>query len=398
MFGAERAPAVGVAHVLQPFAIGRLQRQRIFHVGRRIRSAAAGLQFLLQQAQGVRQRRAAGQFRRRVDVAAAIGNRQRLAAMGAEGGEVVDRERAAGGLDIGRDAARQVALVEIARAFGGEVGQRRLQPVLRQPHAGLDAPLRVRRQAVLEIGGGTGRIAPEVGGRTRDHQRGPPVHQKAFAGELDAGAEQFLPRHFGVAAMRLFHAGDHAGHRDRARTMQVAVVLDPRPGEDIGGRAVAGQRIVLGPQAVRRAHAVVDHLVAVLARAVEHHRPAAADAAHPGLQHPQRKGGRDHGIDAVAAGCQHGGADLGRLARLRSDDAAFGGGGGFADLLGVGELVVHRGCLVVFVRYRAELASCGNNGTLRTIKTNMQGEENGRGEANQGRRRRYIDARTSRPA
>ena len=27
-FGAERAPAVGIAHVLQAFAIGRLQRQR----------------------------------------------------------------------------------------------------------------------------------------------------------------------------------------------------------------------------------------------------------------------------------------------------------------------------------------------------------------------------------
>ena len=59
------------------------------------------------------------------------------------------------------------------------------------------------------------------------------------------GAEQFLPRQFGVAAMRLLHAGDHAGHRDRAGAVQVAVVLDPRPGEDIGGRAVAGQRIVL---------------------------------------------------------------------------------------------------------------------------------------------------------
>ena len=165
------------------------------------------------------------------------------------------------------------------------------------------------------------------------------------------GREQFLPRHSGVAAMRLFHARDHAGHRDRARAMQIAVVLDPRPGEDVGGRTIAGQRIVLGPQAVRRAHAVVDHLIAVLSRAVEHHRPAAADAAHPGLQHPQRKGGRDHGVDAVAASRQHRGADFGRLARLRGDDAAFGGYGGFADLLGVGELVAH-GVALLFLTLR----------------------------------------------
>ena len=54
---------------------------------------------------------------------------------------------------------------------------------------------------------------------------------QAFAGELDAGAEQFLPRQFGVAAMRLLHAGDHAGHRDRAGAMHIAIVLDPRPRE-----------------------------------------------------------------------------------------------------------------------------------------------------------------------
>ena len=251
--------------------------------------------------------------------------------MGAEGGEVLDRQRAAGGLNVGGDAARQIALVEIARACAGEIGHRRLQPVLRQPHAGLDAPLRIRRQAVLQIGGGAGGITPEIRGRTRNHQRGPPVHRKAFAGEFDARRQQFLPRHFGVAAMRFLHAGDHAGHRDRARTMQIAVVLYPRPGENVGGRAIAGQRIVFGAQAVRRAHAVVDHFIAVFAGAVEHHRAAAAEAAHPGLQHTQRKRGRDHGVDAVAAGGQHRGADLGGLARLRGDDAAFGGDGGFAD-------------------------------------------------------------------
>ena len=266
--------------------------------------------------------------------------------MGAEGGEILDRQRAAGGLHIGRDAARQIALVKIARAFRREIRHRRLQPVLRQPHAGLDAPLRVRRQAVLEVGGGAGGIAAQVQGRTRDHQRGPPVHQKSLAGESDAGRQQVPPRHSGVAAVCFLHAGDHAGHRDRAGAVQIAVVLDPRPGKNVGGGAIAGQRIVFDAKAVRRAHAVVDHLVAVFVGAVEHHRPAAADAAHPGLQHAEREGGGDHRIDAVAARSQHRGADLGGFSRLRSDDAAFGGHGGFADLLGVGELVGHDACLL----------------------------------------------------
>ena len=219
---------------------------------------------------------------------------------------------------------------------------RRLEPVLRQADAGLDAPWRIRRQAVHQIGGSARGVTPEIRGRTRNHQRGPPVDRKAFAGEADAGRQQFLPRQFGVAAMRFLHAGDHAGDRDRAGTMEIAVVLHARPGENIGSRAVAGQRIIFGAQAQRRAHAVVDHFIAVLARAVEHHRAAAAEPAHPGLQHAKRKCGRDHGIDAIAAGGQHLGADFRRLSRLRGDDAAFGGDGGLADRLGVGELVAHR--------------------------------------------------------
>ena len=36
------------------------------------------------------------------------------------------------------------------------------------------------------------------------------------------------------AAMRFLHAGDHAGHRDRAGAVNVAVVLHARPREDVG--------------------------------------------------------------------------------------------------------------------------------------------------------------------
>jgi hypothetical protein len=85
MFGAERTLAVGIAHVLQPFAIGRLQRRCIFAIGGRI-GRALRLQLLVQQAQRMRQRRTGGELRRRKDLAAAIGDRKRFAQMRAEGG------------------------------------------------------------------------------------------------------------------------------------------------------------------------------------------------------------------------------------------------------------------------------------------------------------------------
>src|SRR2546423_6321663 len=46
LLGAERAAAVGIAHVREALAIGRLQRQCIFGVGRCIRAVASALQLL----------------------------------------------------------------------------------------------------------------------------------------------------------------------------------------------------------------------------------------------------------------------------------------------------------------------------------------------------------------
>src|SRR6202012_3950985 len=127
-----------------------------------------------------------------------------------------------------------------------------------------------------------------------------PVDRETFAGECNAWRQQLLPGHLGVAAMRLFHTGDDAGHRDRSRAVQVAVVLHPRPWKQIGSRTVAGERIVFGADAARRAHAVVDHLIAVLVGAIEHHGAAATEAAHPWLEHAEREGGGNRRIDAVA--------------------------------------------------------------------------------------------------
>src|SRR3569833_3519344 len=95
-----------------------------------------------------------GELRRREHRAAAIRNLQGLAQMRRERGEVLDREAAARTLDITGDRAGEVALVEVTRAGIGQMRQRRLQCLLRQPDRCLDAPLRSRRQAIPEIGGG----------------------------------------------------------------------------------------------------------------------------------------------------------------------------------------------------------------------------------------------------
>ena len=281
----------------------------------------------------MREGRAAGQLRRRIYLPAAIRDHQWLAHVGAKRGEVGARQAAAGALDIGGDALRQVACVKVARPAHRQRGERGLEFFLRQAHLGLDAPLCVRRQAVFEIGGAAGRVTAQVGRRAGDRAGGMRIHQQAFTGQRDRRRHQFLPRQLGVAAMRLFHARHHTGHRDRSGAMQVAVVLDARPGEQVGSRAFAGERKVLRPDAARGAHAEVDHLVALLGRAVQHHRPAAADTAHPGFEHAEREGSGDGRVDAIPARRQHLRANLGRAARLRRDYAALGDQRGFAYLL-----------------------------------------------------------------
>lgn len=63
----------------------------------------------------------------------------------------------------------------------------------------------------------------------------------------------------------------------------------------------------------------------------------------------------NHGVDAIAARRQDLGADFGRPARLRRDDAALGADGRLTDHLRVGELIGHG------VAFRC---SCCGRGTL----------------------------------
>ncbi len=63
--------------------------------------------------------------------AAAIRNRKRLADMRLECCKVRNRQATAARLNIGSNAAGQIAFVEITRSLRGQMRQRRLQRILR---------------------------------------------------------------------------------------------------------------------------------------------------------------------------------------------------------------------------------------------------------------------------
>ena len=155
---------------------------------------------------------------------------QRLPHLRVERGEVACRQRAAGGLHIGRDAFREIAFVEIARTLRGQLLDRGFQSVLRQMHLRTDAPLRIGRQAVLQVGGGTRRVAPQVGGRLAIISVIHHVDQQAFTGQSDGETEQIAPGHFRMAAMRLFQGSDRAGAAIN-RLVHAAIVLYARQGK-----------------------------------------------------------------------------------------------------------------------------------------------------------------------
>ncbi len=77
-------------------------------------------------------------------------------------------------------------------------------------------------------------------------------------------------------------------------------------------------------------HAEIDDVVALFRGTVQHHRPTAADAAHPRFEHAERERCRNRRIDRIAATRQHGRAGFGGAPVLRRDDAARAAHRGFA--------------------------------------------------------------------
>jgi hypothetical protein len=134
------------------------------------------------------------------------------------------------------------------------------------------------------------------------------------------------------------HARDDAGNGDRARALHVAIVLDARPGEQIG-RFAAHDGVIRRIQSAGRAHAVVDDVGLRLGGAPQHHAAAGRHAAHPGLHHADRERRGDRGVDRVAARLEDRGADFGGALVLRRDHAAARRDDTLANQLRVGEVV-----------------------------------------------------------
>ena len=120
--------------------------------------------------------------------------------------------------------------------------------------------------------------------------------------------------------MRQAQAVGETRHGHCQRAVQVAVADDGRPAEQVAG-STAGQRVVGRRKPPRRHHAGI-HRVGLAVGQFHQHAAAAAQAAHPGLEHAQRQRGRYGGIDRVPAGAQKLGPDLGGPPMLGGDDAS----------------------------------------------------------------------------
>jgi hypothetical protein len=65
--------------------------------------------------------------------------------------------------------------------------------------------------------------------------------------------------------------------------------------------------------------------------AVQHHRTASAEPAHPGFEHTQRERHGDGGVHCIAAAPEHGSTNLRCTPVLRSDDTMLAANGRFGE-------------------------------------------------------------------
>jgi len=280
---------------------------------------------------------------------------------GVVAGEVAGVEPAAAGRQVRGDRARDLAFVEVPRAGLGEPLQGPGEAA--EPHhRRRPAPLAGRREAVGQIAAPALLVARQDAALVGDPEGRVPVGDQPALGERDRGLEALRPAAAAEGLQRGRHAVDQPRHRDRVIALQVAVLGDGRPAEEVRGGA-ADQRVVGRVEAGRRDHAAVDGKAALLAGDPDQHEAAAADPAHPGLDRADREAGGDRGVDRVAAGGQHPGADLGGEVVLAGHQAALGLDRGLADL----PMLDHRGrlhvsCSVVGTRMMTGLERSRNRG------------------------------------
>ena len=121
-------------------------------------------------------------------------------------------------------------------------------------------------------------------------------HRKAVVGQIDGGSEQF-----GQLQAAVFLVGCHpAVHQSRHRERHYSLL-----GDAVG--LVPGQVCGIGSGA-----GGVADVYLVLGLVVNHDEAVAADARHVGLDHVQRGGGGDGGVNRVPTLLQDGHAGLGR--------------------------------------------------------------------------------------
>ena len=134
--------------------------------------------------------------------------------------------------------------------------------------------------------------------------------REAVAGERDGRRHQDVARQAREALARGLEAGDLARYRDG----------EPAAARQLGqDLAVASIEIAMGER--RRGLAIVER-AHVAVGLVHQHEAAAADAARRGVQDADGVGGRDRGVDGVAAALEHREPDLGGARMLGGDGAA----------------------------------------------------------------------------
>jgi hypothetical protein len=160
----------------------------------------------------------------------------------------------------------------------------------------------------------------QVARRGRDQERGVPVDLEPLGGEALGRRQKLGERHPAEAFVGQAKRGEAARHGKGHGPLEVAVVQDLGPAEEIAGD-LAGERVGAWIQGRGRHHAAVDGVGPVRIGAVDEHRRTTAEATHPGLGRGQCHGGRDRRVDGIAARRQDLCADLGGLAVLCCHDA-----------------------------------------------------------------------------
>ena len=261
--------------------------------------------------------------------------------------EIVELQDPAGGLDVAHQRSGELAVRQILRAGLGEAPQGLAQATERQVR---ERPVGARRgrQTARQKDRACRAEPGEVARGAGDSERGVPGHRQTARRESDRRSAQLWPGNAAIVAMGRGEARRLAGHRDRERPEQVAILEHGRPaeqvvvpaqGQGIGGRIEAGGRD--RPE--------IDDLRRTSVACGEHHEAADAEAAHPGLEHTECQRGGDRRVDGVAAGGQDPGANLGRLEVLRRHQPALGPDHGLANrpglpMGGAHELIPARPC------------------------------------------------------